>query len=80
MFGQFKPADLVAMHFVRPVGEAQCARMRIGAREVEVIADAAGFTAAIVTVAALTGISGLLVAVRMRETVVASPRAIWQER
>ncbi|OLC65196.1 MAG: MFS transporter [Actinobacteria bacterium 13_1_40CM_4_65_12] len=33
-----------------------------------VIADAAGFPAAIITVACLTGLSGLLVAVRMRET------------
>ena len=37
------------------------------------IADVAGFPAAIVTVAALTGISGVLVAVRMRETVVPFP-------
>jgi len=34
-----------------------------------VIADAAGFSAAIVTVAVLTAASGILVAVRMRETV-----------
>jgi MFS family permease len=33
-----------------------------------VIADAAGFPAAILTVACLTGLSGLVVAVRMRET------------
>jgi MFS family permease len=33
-----------------------------------VIADVAGFPAAIVTVAALTGVSGLVVAIRMRET------------
>ncbi len=33
-----------------------------------VIADAAGFPAAIITVAGLTGLSGLVVAVRMRET------------
>ncbi|OLE79385.1 MAG: MFS transporter [Actinobacteria bacterium 13_1_20CM_2_65_11] len=33
-----------------------------------VIADVAGFPAAIITVACLTGLSGLLVAVRMRET------------
>src|SRR3989442_12141465 len=32
-----------------------------------VIADAAGFPAAIITVACLTGLSGLLVAVRIRE-------------
>ena len=37
-----------------------------------VIADAAGFPAAIITVAGLTGLSGLVVAVRMRETL---PRA-----
>ena len=37
-----------------------------------VIADAAGFPAAIITVACLTGLSGLVVAVRMRETM---PRA-----
>ena len=37
-----------------------------------VIADAAGFPAAIITVACLTGLSGLVVAVRMRETL---PRA-----
>ncbi len=33
-----------------------------------VIADAAGFPAAIITVACLTGLSGIVVAVRMRET------------
>jgi MFS family permease len=37
-----------------------------------VIADAAGFSAAIITVACLTGLSGIVVAVRMRETM---PRA-----
>jgi len=37
-----------------------------------VIADAAGFSTAIITVACLTGVSGLVVAVRMRETL---PRA-----
>ncbi len=41
----------------------------VGAVVAGLIADAAGFPAAIVTVAALTGMSGLLVAVRMRETV-----------
>jgi MFS family permease len=41
----------------------------VGAIVAGTIADAAGFPAAIVTVAALTGISGLLVAIRMRETV-----------
>jgi MFS family permease len=40
----------------------------VGAIVAGSIADAAGFPAAIVTVAALTGLSGLLVAVRMRET------------
>jgi MFS family permease len=52
----------------------------VGAIVAGVIADAAGFTAAIITVAALTGISGLLVAVRMRETVVPSRRTIRQAR
>jgi MFS family permease len=52
----------------------------VGAIVAGVIADLAGFTAAIVTVAALTGISGLLVAVRMRETVVPSQRTIRQAR
>jgi MFS family permease len=40
----------------------------VGAIVAGTIADAAGFSAAIVTVAALTGASGLLVALRMRET------------
>jgi MFS family permease len=40
----------------------------VGAIVAGVIADAAGFPAAIVTVAALTGLSGLLVAIRMRES------------
>jgi len=40
----------------------------VGAIIAGVIADAAGFPAAIVTVAALTGLSGLLVAIRMRES------------
>lgn len=40
----------------------------VGAIVAGTIADAAGFPAAIVTVAAVTGVSGLLVAVRMRET------------
>src|SRR3989475_8861181 len=40
-----------------------------GAIVAGVIADVAGFPAAIFTVAALTGISGVLVAVRMRETI-----------
>jgi len=39
-----------------------------GAMIAGVIADAAGFPAAIITVACLTGLSGLVVAVRMRET------------
>jgi MFS family permease len=42
----------------------------VGAIVVGVIADAAGFSAAIITVAVLTAGSGILVAVRMRETVV----------
>jgi len=41
----------------------------VGAIVAGVIADAAGFQTAIATVAALTGISGLVVAVRMTETV-----------
>jgi MFS family permease len=40
----------------------------VGAIVAGVIADAAGFAAAILTVAALTGASGLLVALRMQET------------
>ena len=40
----------------------------VGAIVAGVIADAAGFSAAIATVAVLTGASGLVVAVRMRET------------
>ncbi len=40
-----------------------------------VIADAAGFPAAIITVACLTGLSGLGVAVRMRETMPRAARA-----
>ncbi len=40
----------------------------VGAIVAGFIADAAGFPAAIVTVAGLTGLSGLLVAFRMRET------------
>ncbi|MHB8588552.1 MAG: MFS transporter [Candidatus Dormibacteraceae bacterium] len=40
----------------------------VGAIVAGTIADAGGFPAAIVTVAALTGLSGLLVAIRMRET------------
>ena len=40
----------------------------VGAIVAGVIADAAGFPAAIVTIAALTGLSGLLVAIRMRES------------
>jgi MFS family permease len=39
-----------------------------GAIVAGVIADAAGFPAAIITVACLTGLSGIVVAVRMRET------------
>jgi MFS family permease len=40
----------------------------VGAIVAGTVADAAGFPAAIVTVAGLTGISGLVVALRMRET------------
>jgi MFS family permease len=40
----------------------------VGAIVAGVIADAAGFAAAIAAVAVLTGVSGLVVAVRMRET------------
>ena len=46
----------------------------VGAIVAGVIADAAGLAAAILTVAAFTGISGLLLAVRMRETMLRSPR------
>ena len=45
----------------------------VGAIVAGTIADAAGFSAAIVTVAALTAISGLVVAVRMRETIIGRP-------
>ena len=41
-----------------------------------VIADAAGFPAAIITVACLTGLSGIVVAVRMRETMPWAARAM----
>ena len=44
-----------------------------GAIVAGVIADAAGFPTAIITVACLTGLSGLVVAARMRETM---PRAV----
>jgi MFS family permease len=40
------------------------------------IADAAGFPAAIITVACLTGLSGIVVAVRMRETMLLAARAL----
>src|SRR5205807_6030589 len=42
----------------------------VGAVVAGLIADAAGFPAAIITVAVLTAVSGIFVAVRMRETVV----------
>ena len=45
----------------------------VGAIVAGVIADAAGFPAAIISVAVLTGLSGLLVAVRMRETLGLAP-------
>jgi predicted MFS family arabinose efflux permease len=41
----------------------------VGAIVAGVIADAAGFSAAIVTIAVLTGISGIVGAVQMRESV-----------
>jgi MFS family permease len=40
----------------------------VGAIVAGVVADAAGFSASILTVAVLTGISGVVVAMRMRET------------
>jgi MFS family permease len=40
----------------------------VGAIVAGAVADAAGFSAAILTVAGLTGISGFVVAMRMRET------------
>jgi len=45
----------------------------VGAIVAGTIADAAGFPAAIMTVAALTGVSGLLVLVRMREATAPPP-------
>jgi len=45
-----------------------------GAIVAGVIADAAGFPAAIITVACLTGLSGLVVAARMRETMPSAAR------
>jgi MFS family permease len=48
----------------------------VGGLVAGVIADAAGFPTAIITVAVLTGVSGLLVAVRMRETGAAFPGAV----
>ena len=48
----------------------------VGAVVAGTIADAAGFSAAIVTVAALTAISGFVVAVRMRETITGSAAGI----
>lgn len=47
----------------------------VGALVAGIITDVAGFPAAILTVAGLTGISGLVVALRMRETM-ASPTAL----
>jgi len=40
----------------------------VGAIVAGVIADAAGFSAAIVTIAVLTGVSGIIVVIRMRES------------
>ncbi len=48
----------------------------VGAIVAGFIADAAGFPAAIITVACLTGLSGLVVAFRMRETVQRAPH-LW---
>src|SRR5712692_2270329 len=48
----------------------------VGAILAGTIADVAGFSAAIATVAALTAISGLIVAVRLRETIVGSVAAV----
>src|SRR6266852_3553801 len=48
----------------------------VGALVAGTIADVAGFSAAIATVAALTAISGLIVAVRLRETIVGSVAAV----
>ena len=42
VFGQFELADLVAMHFVRPVGNAQQAREGIGHADAVVIAEPGG--------------------------------------
>jgi MFS family permease len=47
-----------------------------GAIVAGVIADAAGFPAAIITVACLTGLSGIVVAARMRETMPRAARAL----
>jgi len=48
----------------------------VGAIVAGVIADAAGFSAAIITIACLTGLSGLVVALRMRETMPIAGRAL----
>jgi MFS family permease len=48
----------------------------VGAIVAGLIADAAGFPAAIITVALLTGLSGLVVGVRMRETMPWAARAL----
>jgi MFS family permease len=48
----------------------------VGAIVAGVIADAAGFPAAIITVAVLTGLSGLVVGFRMRETMPLAARAL----
>lgn len=47
----------------------------VGAIVAGVIADSAGFAAAIITVACLTGLSGIVVAARMRETMPSAARA-----
>jgi MFS family permease len=48
----------------------------VGAIVAGVIADAAGFPAAIITVAFLTGLSGFVVGIRMRETMPWPARAL----
>jgi len=48
----------------------------VGAIVAGVIADAEGFSAAIITIACLTGLSGLVVALRMRETMPIAGRAL----
>src|SRR5579863_9020222 len=42
ILGELEPADLVAVHFVRAVGETDGARVRVGTRELEVLAQSSG--------------------------------------